>query len=87
MPSSLNLSLTDDLKAFVERQSGDGTLYPSSGEFVRTLIREKKDRIEAARFRESVLEGCQDILAGRTVEYKGSIREVLKQAKEAGWLD
>ena len=43
----------------------------------------KKARMDAAHFRKSVLEGCQDILEGRTVEYKGSIRDVIQQVKAA----
>ena len=38
-------------------------------------------RLAAARFRESVLASYQDILAGRTTEYKGSIEAVIKQAQ------
>ena len=81
MPAPLNLSLTDELREFVEKQSGDGTMFPSSGEFIRALIREKKERIEAAKFRRSVLEGCQDILEGRAVEYRGSVKDVVEQVK------
>lgn len=87
MPSSLNLSLTDELREFVEKQSGDGTLFASSSEFVRALIREKKERIEAAEFRQSVLEGYQDIIEGRTVEYKGSIRDAIKLVKKRRKID
>ena len=38
-------------------------------------------RLAAARFRESVLASYQDILAGRTTEYKGSIEAVIKRAQ------
>ena len=81
MPTSLNLSLTDELKEFVETHSGDGTLFASSSEYIRALIREKKEREDAARFRESVLAGLQDVIDGRTIEYKGSIEDVIQQAK------
>ncbi len=82
MPASLNLSLTDELKEFVEKQSGDGTLFATSSEFVRSLIRERKEKIEAATLRESILHGYQDIIEGRTSEYKGNIAEVIRQVKE-----
>ena len=35
MSSSLNLSLTNDLKAFISENSGDETLYATPSEFVR----------------------------------------------------
>ncbi|MGI9322304.1 MAG: ribbon-helix-helix domain-containing protein [Pseudomonadales bacterium] len=82
MPTSFNLPLPDELKDFVENQSGDGTSFTSSEEYVRSLIREKMERLEAAKFRQSVLEGYQDILEGRTIEYQGSITEVIDQAKK-----
>lgn len=86
MPTSMQLSLTDELKAFVDQQSGEGTLYTTSSEYIRALIREKQERLEAAQFRQSVLAGYQDILDGRTIEYKGSIEDVIRQAGERGWL-
>ena len=82
MPASFNLSLTDELKEFVETHSGDGTLFASSSEYIRALIREKKEREDAAKFRESVLAGLQDVIDGRTIEYKGSIEDVIRHAKE-----
>ena len=51
MGSTLNLSLTDDLRAFVDGQSGDGTLYARPSEFVRDLIRNHKLQMEADRLR------------------------------------
>jgi len=55
--STLNLSLTDELRAFVDQNSGDGTLYATPSEFVRHLLREKKERLEAAQIRDAILEG------------------------------
>lgn len=88
MTSTLNLSLTDELRAFVDANCGDGTLYSTPSEFLRDLLREKKRRMEAAELRAGILEGLDDILHGRVVEYKGSIREVLAEAKRReaeGW--
>ncbi len=42
MGSTLNLSLTDELGAFVDGESGDGTMYATPSEFVRDLIRKHK---------------------------------------------
>ena len=81
MASSLNLSLTDELRACVDQNFGDGTVYATPSEFVRDLLREKKNRQEAALARDSILEGYQDAIAGRTVEFKGDLKSLLKKAK------
>ena len=77
MGRTLNLSLTDELRAFVDENSGDGTLYATPSEFVRALLRDRKERQQAAEIRDAILEGYQDALAGRTVEFCGSLRELL----------
>ncbi len=79
MSSTLNLSLTDELRAFIDENSGDGTLYATPSEFVRSLLREKKERLEAARIRDAILEGYQDAANGRLVEYRGDLRALLKK--------
>lgn len=81
MSRSINLSLTDELRSFVDKNCGDGGVYATPSEFMRDLIREKKDRQEAAAIRDGVLEGYQDILAGRIVEYTGDLNASLKAAK------
>ncbi len=78
MPNTLNLSLTDELRAFVDRNSGDGTLYATPSEFVRDVLREKKERLEAAAIRDAILEGYQDAIEGRLTEYTGSLKKLLK---------
>lgn len=42
MSGTLKLSLTDKLRAFIDENSGDGTLYATPSEFVRDVLREKK---------------------------------------------
>lgn len=79
MASSLNISLTDELRAFVDQNSGEGTLYATPSEFVRNLLREKKERQEAAQIRDAILDGFQDALQGRTVPYRGNLRQLLKK--------
>ena len=80
MPSTLNLSLTDELRAFVDSRSGDGTLFATPSEFVRSILREQKAREEAAQMRTGIVEGFQDVLAGRVVEFNGSLKEARKEA-------
>ncbi len=82
MSSTLNLSLTDELRAFVDASSGDGTLYATPSEFVRDLLRQRKLHQEAMQAREGILEGYQDAIAGRTVEFKGDLRKLMAKAKE-----
>ena len=41
----INLSLTDELRAFIDVNSGDGTLYATPSEFLRDVLREKKRRV------------------------------------------
>lgn len=81
MSTTLNLSLTNELRAFVDQNSGEGTLYATPSEFVRDLLREKKHRIEAAQIRDAILEGYQDAIHGRTVPYTGDLRQLLKREK------
>ena len=80
MSSSLNLSLTDELRAFVDQNSGDGTLYATPSEFVRQVLREKKERLEAAQIRDAILAGYQDAIECRTVPFRGDLRQLLKKA-------
>ncbi len=82
MASSINLSLTDELRAFVDQNCGDGTMYATPSEFVRHLLREKKNRQEAAAARDAILEGFQDAISGRTVAFKGDLKSLIKTAKK-----
>ena len=86
--STINLSLTNELRAFIDRSCGDGTLYATPSEFLRDLLREKKERQEAAQMRDAILEGYQDVIGGRVVEFKGDLRKTLAAAKrreKQGW--
>lgn len=88
MSSTINLSLTDELRAFIDRSCGDGTLYATPSEFLRDLLRKKKERLEAAQIRDGILEGYQDLIAGKVVEFKGDLRQALKEARrreKQGW--
>lgn len=88
MSKSLNLSLTDELRAFVDKNSGDGTLFATPSEFVRAILREKKERQDAAALRSAVLEGYQDIKEGRFLKYEGSIQDLIDESRrrdQEGW--
>jgi hypothetical protein len=45
---TLNLSLTDELRALIDSNCGDGTLYVTPSEFVSDLRRQRKAQLEAA---------------------------------------
>jgi antitoxin ParD1/3/4 len=53
--STMNVSLPEDLKAFVDRQV-DGGGYGSTSEFVRDLLRREQDR---QRLRNLLLDGAE----------------------------
>lgn len=78
MARSINLSLTDELRRFLDANSGEGTLFSTPSEFVRALIRERKERQDARALREAILDGYGDIRAGRTHEYTGDLRAILE---------
>ncbi len=82
MSARLNISLTDELRAFVNQNSGAGTLFATPSEFVRDVLREKKQRLEAAAIRGAILEGYQDAIQGRTVADRGDIRRLLRTAAD-----
>lgn len=79
MGSTIKLSLTDELKEFVDQNSGDGTLYATPSEFLRDLLRRQKERQEAAQIRAAIIEGYQDAIHGRTYEFEGNLDELLKR--------
>jgi len=88
MARSINLSLTNELREFLDQNSGDGTLFSTPSEFVRSLIREKKDRQDAAALRQAVLEGYDDVLHGRVLPLQGDLRSMVAEAKrrdQQGW--
>ena len=82
MSSSLNLSPTDELREFINESSGDGTLYATPSEFVRDILRRHKLQEEAARVRDSIIEGYQDAIAGRTMDFRGNLKSLLKKARK-----
>lgn len=79
MSSSLNLSLTDELRSFVNQNTGDGSLYATPSEFLRSLIREKKERQEAQELRAAIVAGYSDAIAGRTTNFSGDLNADLDE--------
>ncbi|MBM82659.1 MAG: hypothetical protein CMJ78_19015 [Planctomycetaceae bacterium] len=82
MGSSLNLSLTDELRSFIDENCGDGTLYATPSEFVRDVLREKKQQIDAEEIRQGILEGLHDAVEGRIVEFNGDLKSLIDEPGE-----
>lgn len=62
MASSMNLSLTDELRDFVNSRTGDAGLYSTPSEYLRSLIR--RDMENQATLTH-VMGGLDDLSAGR----------------------
>lgn len=79
--TTMNISLPDTLKEFVDRQvAGDG--YGTASEYVRELIRRDQNR---ARLRDLFLQGAQAPITGEADEkYFEKLRtDIRKRAKVA----
>lgn len=79
MSGSIKLSLTDELRSFVDENCGDGSLFATPSEFVRDLIRNRKQRQEAAQLRDSIIAGYQDAIEGKTHKFTGDLKTILKK--------
>ena len=75
MTSSLNLSLTNELRKFVDSRTGDSGVYATPSEYIRDLIRHD---MEAGMTLNHVLTGLDDIRQGRMSE-----KSILDIADEA----
>ena len=74
MASSLNLSLTDELRMYVDNRAGDNGLYSTPSEYLRDLIR--KDMAEQDVV-SHVLNGIDDVKHKRFSE--NSILDILNE--------
>jgi antitoxin ParD1/3/4 len=79
--TTMNISLPDTLKEFVDRQVA-GAGYGTASEYVRELIRRDQDR---ARLRDLLLQGAQAPVAGAAdEEYFEKLRaDIQKRAQHA----
>ncbi len=62
MASSMNLSLTKELRDFVNSRTGDAGLYATPSEYLRELIRRD---MEAQTTVAHVMSGLDDLAQGR----------------------
>ena len=68
--TTMNVSLPDDLKTFVDTQVSNGG-YGSTSEYVRDLIRRAQDR---ERLRSAILEGASSPIASTADDYLDTLR-------------
>lgn len=77
----MNISLPEELKAFVDQQVGDGG-YTSSSEYVRELIRHDQDRQRLrALLLEGVASGRSEVVADKA--YFDDLRQRARRATAA----
>ena len=62
MASSLNLSLTDELREFINSRVGDTGLYATPSEYLRDLIRRD---MGAQATLSHIMDGLNDVKQGR----------------------
>lgn len=75
MANSLNLSLTDELRRYIDSRTGDGDVYATPSEFVRDLIRrDMQDWVVV----NDVVQGLQEARRGELVSE--SILDILNEA-------
>lgn len=77
--STMNISLPETLKSFVDSQVTEGD-YGSSSEYVRELIRKEKDRV---RLRELILDGMASELISEPMdsEYFDNLKKRISETK------
>ena len=83
MPTSVTLSLPDDVKSFIEQRTQAGS-YSSTSEFICQLVRADQKRAEQVRLEEMLVEGLDSGEPIRaTDEYWQNLRNgVEKRAAE-----
>lgn len=79
MTRSIHLTLSDELQLFVDKHCGAGTPYSTPEAFISGLLEQHKIALEAQNARDAILEGYRDAVAGRTVEFTGDLRALMKQ--------
>jgi antitoxin ParD1/3/4 len=78
---TMNISLPDDLKTFIDRQVAERG-YGTSSEFIRELLRREQER---QQLRNLILEGMASPPAGEAdVAYFQGLRDRVAKARKAG---
>ena len=75
MSSSLNVSLTDELRKYVDKRASDTDLYATPSEYIRDLIRQD---MESRNVINHVMSGLNDLKTGNFSEQ--SILDISNEA-------
>jgi antitoxin ParD1/3/4 len=79
MPTTMTISLPDEMKAFIEQQITAGS-FSSASEFIRQLVREEQKRAEQDRMERKLLDGLESGQPIRaTDEYWRKLRKRIEQ--------
>jgi antitoxin ParD1/3/4 len=79
MPTTMNVAISPEFKAHVDRQVAEGS-YASSSEYVRDLIRQDQRRKAEQRLAELVREGLESPLEAPDAAYWDKRRQALRQS-------
>jgi putative addiction module CopG family antidote len=82
MAQGVNVRLSGSLKEFLDDQIAPKGLYESASEYVRTLIREDYERIEARRWSRLVSELKPGVSAAPSEFHEVSARDVINRCRE-----
>jgi antitoxin ParD1/3/4 len=79
MPTTMNVAISPELKAYVDRQVSEGS-YASSSEYVRDLIRQDQHRKADQRLAELVREGLESPEEPNDPAYWQKRRQALRRS-------
>ena len=82
MKRVISVTLPEELLEFLRQSSRPSTPHASINDFVCHVLQEAKDRTEARSIRTAILEGYRDAIEGRTVEYHGNLKELLRSRRK-----
>lgn len=88
MPSSLHVSLPDEMRAYVDLRTGGQRAYATPSEYVRALIRSDMER-EAERFYvfRELLKAREEIRRGETIAGEDVERQMEAYLNELEQVD
>jgi len=68
MATSLTLSLTRELRHFIDSQVGDHGVYATPSEYVRAIIRRDRERLEDSEAERRIMAGVKDLASENFIE-------------------
>ena len=68
MASSLTLSLTQELRHFIDSQVGENGVYSTPSEYVRDVIRRDRERLADSEAEKRIMASVKDLATGDFVD-------------------